>query len=255
MDSFGIIIKGIVPLTTVDYKGKAASTIFLQGCNFRCPFCHNPELVPIMPSGEVLSEKEILGYLSGQKGWIDAICISGGEPTLHKGLPEFIRKLKARRLLVKLQTNGTNPQMLKALLKENLLNYISMDIKAPKEKYALLSGTNPDMDKLQESIDAIMSAANCPPNPQARQDMQNASGSADYSFHTTVSPELSIEDIKSIGLWLNGAKRYVLQQFRPEKTLDEAYEKRAPHAKETLQKMADSVKSNFKEVIVEGIEQ
>ncbi|VVB59907.1 7-carboxy-7-deazaguanine synthase [uncultured archaeon] len=234
MPSPEILIKGVLPMTTVDYKGKVASTIFLQGCNFRCPFCHNPELVPLKAEGVILESAEVIAYLKQNKEWVDAVCISGGEPTLQAGLPDFIRELKKGGFFVKIQTNGTNPAMLKKLIDENLLDYISMDIKASPAKYEQLAGTKADLAKIKESATLIMKSG------------------LEYSFHTTVSPELGIEDIKQIGSWLHGAKTYVLQQFRPEKTLDPLYENKLPHTLSELRQMADSVQERFGKVIIEG---
>jgi len=232
-------IKGILPMTTVDYKGKIASTIFLQGCNFRCPFCHNPELVLISDAGAtdstLLKPDEVIYFLKENKEWVDAVCISGGEPTIHKGLPEFISQLKKAGFSVKIQTNGTNPKMLKKLIDEKLLDYISMDIKAPIEKYELFAGAKLNKESIKESAALIM-----------------ASG-IEYSFHTTVSPELNLSDIKQIGIWLSGAKTYYLQQFRPEKTLDPEYGKKIPRSTEELNEMADSARPHFGKVILEGV--
>jgi pyruvate formate lyase activating enzyme len=234
MQNEGILIKGFLPMSTIDYKGKVASTIFLQGCNFRCPFCHNPELVPISAEGDVLKADDVISYLKENKDFVDAVCISGGEPTIHAGLPAFIARLKKAGFAVKLQTNGTNPEMLKKLVGEKLLDYISMDIKAPLEKYGLLAGVKPDMEKIKQSAKLIINSG------------------TDYSFHTTVSPELDSSDIKKIGEWLNGAKLYYLQQFRQEKTLDPEYEKKLPRKPKELKEMADSVRGFFGKVVVEG---
>ncbi len=235
MDDPGMIIKGFLPMTTVDYKGRVASTIFLQGCNFSCPFCHSPELVPIKGDGSFLNQEEVLSYLKENKEWVDAVCISGGEPTIQKGLPDFLRKLKKAGFFVKIQTNGTNPKMLGRLIGEQLLDYISMDIKAPPKKYELLAGKKCDIAGIKESAKIIMSS------------------NIEYSFHTTLSPELSASDIVEIGEWLRGAKLYYLQQFRPEKTLDPGYGAKKPHSSDELNAMADSVRGFFKKVAVEGI--
>lgn len=234
MADSGIIIKGILPMTTIDYKGKMASTIFLQGCNFGCPFCHNPELVPIVGEEPFLKSEEVLAYLEEHKEWVDAVCISGGEPTIHKGLPDFLRKLKTAGFFVKVQTNGTNPEMIKTLISERIINYISMDIKAPPEKYEMLAGKKCDIAMIKESAKIIMN------------------GGIEYSFHTTVSPQLSALDIIKIGEWLRGAKTYYLQQFRPEKTLDPAYATKKPYESEELNAMAGTVRGFFKKVVVEG---
>ena len=239
MQDESILIKGILPMTTVDYKGRIASTIFLQGCNFRCPFCHNPELVAIsdanVPDSTLLKPDDVISFLKEHKDWVDAVCISGGEPTIHKGLPAFIARLKKAGFSVKIQTNGTNPDMLKKLIDEKLLDYISMDIKAPIEKYELFAGAKLNKENIKKSASLIM-----------------ASG-IEYSFHTTVSPELNLLDIEQIGIWLKGAKTYYLQQFRPEKTLDPEYEKKLPHTPAELNEMADSARPYFEKVILEGV--
>ena len=221
-------------MTTMDYKGKVASVVFLQGCNFRCPFCHNPELVDV--TGEsTMKKEEILGYLNENKDWIDAVVISGGEPTLHKELPEFLSQLKKIGILVKLQTNGTNPKMLSELINRKLLDYISMDVKAPIEKYELLAGAKLDASSIQKSVEIIKKSG------------------LEYSFHTTVAPELSLSDIKKIGEWLRGSKTFCIQQFRPEKTLDVSYAEKKPHTKDELEEMADAVRLYFGKVEVDGI--
>ncbi len=226
-------IAGFLPMSTMDYKGKVASVVFFQGCNFRCSFCQNPELVGIKEG--VLREDEVLGYLKQNREWVDAVVLTGGEPTMHKGIPQFAAQLKALGLLVKIQTNGANPEMLKELISKKLLDYISMDIKAPLEKYDALAGAKTDKKAIQKSIDIIRNSG------------------VDYSFHTTVAPELSLEDIKKIGEWLRGSKKYVLQQFRAEKTLDKSYAEKIPRPKEELQEMAEAVKGCFGKVEVEGI--
>ena len=127
-------IKGLQKQTLLDYPDKLACTIFIFGCNFRCGFCHNPELI-VEDGREEIKEDYILDFLKERKGFIDAVCITGGEPTLNNDLPNFIRKVKELGFLVKLDTNGSNPEMLKQLIDDNLLDYIAMDIKAPLEKY------------------------------------------------------------------------------------------------------------------------
>lgn len=228
-----LLIAGFLPMSTMDYKGKVASVVFFQGCNFRCPFCQNPELVEVKEG--LLREDEVLGYLKQNREWVDAVVLTGGEPTMHKGITRFAAKLKALGLLVKLQTNGTNPQMLKELINKKLLDYISMDIKAPPEKYDLLAGAKFNKNAIQKSIGIIRNSG------------------VDYSFHTTIAPELSLEDIKKIGEWLRGSKKYVLQQFRAEKTLDKSYAEKKPRPKKELQKMAEAVKDCFGKVEVEGV--
>ena len=186
-------ISGIQKVTLVDYPGEVATTLFTAGCNFRCPFCHNAGLMEM--SDPDINIEEILSYFDKRKGVITAVCVSGGEPTLHHDLPDFISKLKAKGLLVKLDTNGTNLPMLKHLVDNNLIDYIAMDIKNSPDRYPLTSGSN-NFDNLDEVVEYIMSCG------------------VDYEFRTTVVKELhTIEDIKNIGKIIKGAKKYFIQQF------------------------------------------
>ncbi|HCX28006.1 MAG TPA: anaerobic ribonucleoside-triphosphate reductase activating protein [Candidatus Portnoybacteria bacterium] len=209
---------GLQKLTLIDYPGKVAATIFTVGCNFLCPYCHNPELVdPIKIKDQPkLSEKEILKFLTSRQGLLEGVCITGGEPTLSAELPEFISKIKALGFLIKLDTNGSSPEMLARLLSERLVDYVAMDIKAPLEKYKKIVGGQASLEDIQRSVELTRSAP-------------------DYEFRTTVLPVLhSPKDILSIGRWLQGAKKYYLQQFQPTKTLDSAYLDEKPFAWDKL---------------------
>ena len=191
-----MIIKGLQKTTLLDFPGKVACTVFTGGCNFRCPFCHNASLV--LHAGEVdeISENEFFSYISKRKGILDGVCITGGEPLLSNGIEDFIRKIKDLGLLVKLDTNGTFPQKLNALLDEGLIDYVAMDIKNSREKYALTAGVNEFPAAIEESIKLIMEKA------------------PDYEFRTTVVKELhSPQDIVNIAKWINGAKHYFLQSY------------------------------------------
>lgn len=186
-------ISGIQKVTLVDYPGEVATTLFTAGCNFRCPFCHNAGLVEM--SDPDINIEEILSYFDKRKGVITAVCVSGGEPTLHHDLPDFISKLKAKGLLVKLDTNGTNLPMLKHLVDNNLIDYIAMDIKNSPDKYPLTSGSN-TFDNLHEVVEYIMSCG------------------VDYEFRTTlVDQHHTHQDMESIGQLIRGAKKYYLQKF------------------------------------------
>ncbi|SHI46278.1 anaerobic ribonucleoside-triphosphate reductase activating protein [Parasporobacterium paucivorans] len=191
-------IHGLIKTSLVDYPGYLACTIFTGCCNFRCPFCQNKGLVLSPGSEPVIPTETVLDYLQKRKTILEGVCISGGEPTLQAGLKDFIRSIKALGLKVKLDTNGTRPDVLKALQHENLLDYVAMDIKAPRNKYAEVSGIDsPDMDRIQESIDFIMSS------------MQ------DYEFRTTVVKELhSLDDIREIISWIRGCRLYTIQSYR-----------------------------------------
>ncbi len=191
-------IVGLMKTTLLDYPGKVASTIFTGGCNFRCPYCHNGDLVLNHTTMEPYSEEEIFSHLNKRKNTLNGVCITGGEPTLQTELPEFIRKVKSLNLLIKLDTNGTNPAMLSSLLEEGLLDYVAMDIKHCKSKYNDVACMNSlDMQSIEESVDILK---NC---------------DIDYEFRTTVTRELhKMEDFEEIGKWIEGSKAYYLQPYK-----------------------------------------
>ena len=191
-------IVGLMKTTLLDYPGKVASTIFTGGCNFRCPYCHNGDLVLNHTTMEPYSEEEIFSHLNKRKNTLNGVCITGGEPTLQTELPDFIRKVKSLNLLIKLDTNGTNPAMLRSLLDEGLLDYVAMDIKHCKSKYNDVACMNPlDIQSIEESVDILK---NC---------------NIDYEFRTTVTRELhKMEDFEEIGKWIEGSKAYYLQPYK-----------------------------------------
>ena len=186
-----MIIKGLQKLTLLDYPGKTACTVFTGGCNFRCPFCHNASLVNDLNSDEI-SESDFFELLNKKKNVLQGVCITGGEPTLMPDLSEFIAKIKKLGYLVKLDSNGYRPEVIKNLVHDNLIDYIAMDIKNSEEKYPLTTGIdNIDIAKIKESINFIM---NC---------------NIDYEFRTTVVKELHTStDIEAIGLLIKDAKKY-----------------------------------------------
>lgn len=213
-----MIFGGFQKITLIDYPGKIAATVFTVGCNFLCPYCHNPELVDPkkIKNQPRISEQEILDFLATRQGLLEGVCITGGEPTLFSDLPEFIKKIKAMGFLVKLDSNGSNPQMLAKLLAAKLVDFIAMDIKAPLEKYKKVVGDKVILANIQRSTELARSAP-------------------DYEFRTTVLPALlTRKDILSIGRWLQGSKKYYLQQFKPTKTLDAAFMKAKPFAWEKI---------------------
>lgn len=195
------MIAGLQKMTLLDYPGKVACTVFLAGCNFRCPFCHNAGLLAGAP--EQLSEEELLSFLKKRQGLLDGVCITGGEPTLYKELPQLLKKIKALGFFVKLDSNGTNPAMLKSLVSDGLVDYVAMDIKNSPNRYGQTAGiSQPPLEILAESIRFLIE------------------GDLDYEFRTTVVQELhSLEDFTAIGRWLKNispdrkAKKYFLQQF------------------------------------------
>ncbi len=187
-------ISGFQKLSLVDFDGHISATIFVSGCNFACPFCHNAGLVK--GSEPELDQEEILEYLRHRFGLLDSVCISGGEPTLYADLPQFIVKVKQMGYEIKLDTNGTNPDMIKYLVENKLIDYIAMDIKNCYDNYSKTIGKNYDIDIIQQSIQYIM---NC---------------GIDYEFRTTLVSQLhTFDDIKKISKMIRNAKRYYLQKF------------------------------------------
>lgn len=201
-------ITGLNKTTLLDYPEHVAATVFVSGCNFRCPFCHNMDLV----NGEVLpfcNEEEFFAFLEKRKGILEGVCITGGEPTLQKDLKDFILRIREMGYLVKLDTNGYRPEVLKNLLEEKLLDYVAMDIKASKENYGNAAGVSGlQMEKIEESVELLKHST------------------ISYEFRTTVVKGLhSVEEFAEIGKWLQGAKAYYLQAFVenekvPEKSFD-----------------------------------
>ena len=191
-------ISGFNKTTLLDYPGKVAATIFLAGCNFRCPFCHNSSLVLHPAMQPEYSQEELLKFLVKRKGILDGVCISGGEPTLAGELADFLRKIKDIGYEIKLDTNGSRPDVIKSLVENKLVDKIAMDIKACPGNYSALTGlSHPDMDAIRESVDFLLE------------------GKVDYEFRTTVVKELHTEeDFREIGLWLKGARAYYLQAYR-----------------------------------------
>ena len=193
-----MIINGLNKLTLLDYPNRTACTVFLAGCNFRCPFCHNAGLVLNAEDCEKIQEEEFFAFLKKRRGILDGVCITGGEPTLRADLPEFIGKIKDMGYLVKLDTNGTNPKMLKRLVDEKKVDYVAMDIKNSLENYSKCVGIeNYNTDSIVESISILKN------------------GEVDYEFRTTVDAErITEEDILKIAELLKGDSKYYLQQFK-----------------------------------------
>ncbi len=226
-------IGGFQKMTMLDFPGKIACTVFTYGCNFRCPFCHNASLVVDAP--EFFSEEEILAYLNKRAGVLDGVCISGGEPLLQKDIFDFIKKVKDLGLLVKLDTNGSFPDKLKYAIDEKLVDYVAMDIKNSKEKYALTVGVeNFDIAPIEKSVDILLQ------------------GKVDFEFRTTVTKELHTkEDIEKIASWIKGAPKYFLQNF--ENTGNLIQDGFTAHEKEVLEDFKNTVCGNFCKMEIRGI--
>ena len=199
-------IGGFQKVSLIDYPGKISAVVFTQGCNFRCPFCHNPELVDPERFANRIPEPEILAFLEKRKGRLDAVVITGGEPTLQSELIPFTIHLKAMGYLIKLDTNGALPDVLENMLGRRLIDYLAMDIKAPLERYGEITKTKTDVERIRRSISLIMGSG------------------VDYEFRTTaVRSLLGLQELEAIGRLIPGAKRFVLQKFVPTKTLDRDY--------------------------------
>ena len=223
-------IAGIQKTTLLDYPTKVAAIVFTQGCNFRCGYCHNPELLEQNKNTDFLPEN-FISFLKTRQGKLDGVVITGGEPTLQSGLYDFIKQIKQLDFAVKLDTNGTNPKILKKLLSENLVDYIAMDIKAPLEKYSEITGINVNTNNIKTSIDLIIKSL------------------TEYEFRTTVlKSQLSFEDFDKIGQTIKGANLYYLQKFVPNKIYNENLNSDTTYNNDELQAICNHMKQYIKEV-------
>jgi len=205
-------IGGLQKSSLIDYPEKISAIIFTQGCNFKCPYCHNPELIKFSTDSSI-DESVLFNFLKTRINKLDAVVITGGEPTLHKGLPEFIKQIKDLGFLVKLDTNGTNPEMLQELLDKKLIDYVAMDIKAPIERYPEIVCAKVDTEAVLKSIEILKSSG------------------VDFEFRTTVvKSQLLHEDFEKIGELINGSEKYYLQKFVPTKVLNEEFLKETTYS-------------------------
>lgn len=226
-------ICGLQKLAMVDFPGKLAATVFTGGCNLRCPFCHNAPLVTHLEEAEHFSEEEVLDFLRRRQGLLDGVVLSGGEPLLHDGVGAFLRKVRDLGFAVKLDTNGTNPDMLEALAQEGLLDYAAMDIKNSPDRYAETCGGVDLLGPVKRSAALLMA------------------GAVDYEFRTTVcAPLHTPEEMAGIGRWLKGAKRYFLQPFVDSGELVGSGMK--PLTKEEIEALRDSVLPDIPSTQIRG---
>lgn len=229
-------ICGLNRTTLLDYPAHVAATIFLGGCNFCCPFCQNGDLVLRPESQPMIAKEEVTDFLKKRKGILTGVCITGGEPTLEKGLEAFIAEIKEMDYLVKLDTNGYRPEIIKELLDKELLDYIAMDIKNSRERYCETAGLRQmDIGKIKETIDMVMGSG------------------ADYEFRTTLVKELhEKEDMIAIGKEIKGAKAYFLQGYRESGGVIAA----GLHAysKEEMEEMASLIRPFVPNVQLRGVE-
>lgn len=227
-------IGGLQKTTLIDYPGKIACTIFLIGCNFRCPFCYSAELVlpEKIKNQPRIDEKELFRFLKERREYLEGVVICGGEPTIHSDLSDFLLQIKKMGYLIKLDTNGTQPDVIKKLIDKKLVDYIAMDIKAPleEEKYAVASGVKVDLEKIRQSIALIKNSG------------------IDYEFRTTVVPTIhQLEDLLNIAQAIAPAKKFYLQNFRPEKTLNENLLQVKPFSETDLEMILEKIKNLFEE--------
>ncbi len=215
-------IGGIQKCSFIDYPGKISAIIFTVGCNFHCPYCHNPELVN--ETATEIPESEIFDFLLRRKNILEAITITGGEPTVHTDIIQFIQKIKELGFLVKLDTNGTNPEVIKEIQDKRLVDYIAMDIKAPLSNYSETVGRPVDIENIKRSIDLLLK------------------GTIAYEFRTTVVKTLlSPDDITFIGESIRGAETYYLQKFIPTKTLNPAFLKKTTYSDIEFEEMRSTM--------------
>lgn len=214
---------GLQKVTLLDYPGKVASTIFTAGCNMRCPYCHNAELIPTTPPDNFLTKDEIFSYLNKRKNVLGGVCITGGEPLLNPHLADLIQEIQDLGLLVKLDTNGTLPQLLKQVKPD----YIAMDIKTSPSKYhEILKAPKDSEEKIKESISYILNSG------------------IDHEFRTTTHPDIiTEEDFKEIAGLIKGTNRYVITKFNPGNILDSSLNDRPRYADEDFEKFKDLMKS------------
>jgi len=213
-------IGGIQKLSLVDYPDKTCAALFTIGCNMRCGYCHNPELVLPERYADTIPEEDILAFLATRVGKLEGVTISGGEPTMHDDLPDFIKRVKALGFLIKLDSNGTNPDMLRHLFTENLIDYIAMDIKGALRNYQEIVARPVDLDAIVESIALIKS-----------------SGIANEFRTTVVKSQISWDDFDDIGKLVAGAPRFALQKFRPTRTLNLQFRHETTYSDEEFEQL------------------
>ena len=230
-------IVGFAKTSLLDWDGMVATTVYLQGCNLRCPFCHNPDLISATAEVEEVPWEAVEEYLLDNNDFIDGVVITGGEPTQNEDLPDLIRKVRALGLKVKLDTNGTNPEMVEDLLRAGLLDFVAMDLKAPVDRqYDQLCGTEVDLEKIKRSIHLLMTSG------------------VDYEFRTTVVPHyLKAADIEMMASFIGGAKKYALQQFKNDRTLDRRLSQVDPYSEGEVLGMAETARKYVRKVVVRGI--
>ncbi len=217
-------IGGFNKFSLIDYPGKTCAIIFTQGCNFRCPFCHNPELVLPEQFAEPIPFSEIEDFLKKRKGLLDAVEITGGEPTVQKDLLDVVKQIRKLGYLIKVDTNGSNPEVVEKAINENLVDYFAMDVKAPLEDYSPVAGVEVDTEKIRESIKLIMQYAH------------------DYEFRTTAIRRFHTkESFEKIAMLIKGARRYYIQNAHYDKTVSKEFQNEKVFFKEEIRAFCKEV--------------
>lgn len=223
-------IVGLQRLSLIDYPGRLCATAFTSGCNFRCPYCYNVDIVLGHQAMEKIPEAYVLSLLYQRRGFLDGLCVGGGEPTIHNGLLAFLYKVKSIGYLVKLDTNGSKPKRLKKLMEERVVDYVAMDVKAPLRRYPEVARCKVDADEVVRSIRLLRR------------------GRVDHEFRTTVVPGLlDGDDLEEIAQTLAGSKRFVIQQFRPGRTLDPEFMDVKPYSENDLREFQNRISPYFAE--------
>ena len=232
-------IRGFIESSLIEWEGMVCSVVILQGCNLCCPFCHSHHLISREMPREVVPLEDVLNFLHNRKGWTDGVVVSGGEPTVHPELPEFLAAFKSRGLAVKLDTNGTAPGMLTDLLDMGLVDYVAMDLKAPlvPERYTPACGGRVEVAAVQSSVKLLLRHK------------------VDYEFRTTVCPAfVTLADLPEMANAIRGARRYILQQFVPETALGSETRSVQAYPKEALLEAAASLQGVVQRCYVRGEE-
>ncbi len=231
-----MLLGGYQKLTLIDYPGKIAATIFTIGCNFRCPFCHNPELVSGGRHQSVSGlEKEFFKFLKSRQGKLEGVCVTGGEPTIQPDLINFIKKIKKLGFLVKIDTNGSRPDVLKKIIDGNLADFVAMDIKNQLKKYDGTIGAKSDSQRIKLSVELIMNSG------------------VSHEFRTTVVPGLHTEeDFEEIAEFIKGAESYYLQIYRDVRTLDPSLKKKTRGKFIDLEKIKTNIEKKIGKVGIRG---
>jgi len=226
-------IAAIQKTSLIDYPGEISAVIFTQGCNFRCPYCHNPELVDSSLFTSTISVYEIIEFLKTRIGLLDGVVITGGEPTVHNNLPELMLKIKELGYMIKLDTNGTNPTMLRRVIDQDLVDYIAMDYKAPLNKYSEVVRANVNLHDILESMEIVKNSG------------------IKYEFRTTVVEQLlSPIDVEIIKAEIGSGEKYCIQKFNPGKTLDKNFMECSTFSPQIMNNLIEITKGMFKEEVL-----